>query len=402
VTFEENIALFRELLSVEGNFFTWRYDANGQLTESNCPNEPLFSAAFSLMGCKEQVMAHGSKNAEPILAGSAVGLIWCAAFEKEGESLKSVHVIGPVFTSEISAEWLNALESQEIPNASLSWRKEIWAAIKSMPVIPNSVLVRYALMLHYCVTGEKLNPSDIYRCAGTVFTLDGREVQKDRHKIWETEQELLRMVEEGDLNYKNALCKSQLLSNGVPVTSKDPLRHMKDSIIVYTSLCARAAMTAGISPEASYSLGDAYIQSVEDASNYQELAQLSNSMYEDFIRRVHKHKSQPQYSRQVQRCLDYISSHVEEKISLTDLASSIGYSEYYLSRKFKTETGEAINLFIRKAKMERAKRLLSDTEESVTDIAARLGFCSRSYFAATFSEMEKVTPVEYRDANKKF
>jgi hypothetical protein len=63
---------------------------------------------------------------------------------------------------------------------------------------------------------------------------------------------MLQMVRNGDLNYKSALNNSMLISSGVPIQSADPLRHGKDSIIVFTSIVCRAAIEGGLSSEEAY------------------------------------------------------------------------------------------------------------------------------------------------------
>ncbi|MCD8131185.1 MAG: hypothetical protein LUE16_07895 [Lachnospiraceae bacterium] len=60
-----NITLFQELIQCPTPIYTWVYDAKGELLSSNCPQEPLFSAAFSIMGTSEQMIAHGQKTILP-------------------------------------------------------------------------------------------------------------------------------------------------------------------------------------------------------------------------------------------------------------------------------------------------------------------------------------------------
>lgn len=127
------------------------------------------------------------------------------------------------------------------------------------------------------------------------------------------EQGLLQMVRTGDLNYKQALSASMGISAGVPVRSDDVLRQSKTSIIVFTSLVCRAAIEGGLSPEESYALGDNYIQSAENAKTMDDLDPLALIMYDDFVRRVHKCRTNPNLSQQVQKCVDYIEMHLEEK-----------------------------------------------------------------------------------------
>ena len=83
------------------------------------------------------------------------------------------------------------------------------------------------------------------------------------------------------------------------------------------------------------------------------------------------------------------------------LAAMTGYTEYYLSRKFKEETHCTINDYSKIVRIERAKVLLYTTNDSTGKIADRLHFCSGSYFAREFRKFTGKTPAEYRAENTK-
>lgn len=265
-----------------------------------------------------------------------------------------------------------------------------------IPVSQNVVFSRYLLMLHYCLTGEKLSVSDLIVYSGKQPS-DTEKTDKDRHKIWTTEQAMLQMVRNGDLNYKNALNASMLISSGVPVKGSDPLRQAKTSTIVFTSIVCRAAIEGGLSPEEAYSVGDNYIQNAESAKTYDDVAAIPILMYDDFVRRVNKCRRNPRVSPSIQKCIDFIEMHLDQKIRARDLAELAGYTEYYLTHKFKEETGFCVNDYVKKVKVERAKILLRTTTLSIQDIADQLSFGTRSYFSRVFSEFTNCSPVEYRN-----
>ena len=87
---------------------------------------------------------------------------------------------------------------------------------------------------------------------------------------------------------------------------------------------------------------------------------------------------------------------LERQISLQDLAQLAGYSEYYLSEKFKKETGLSVNRYIQQARIDRAKVLLESTDKSVKEIADQLTFSSVNYFIRVFREHAGQTPAQYR------
>ena len=130
--------------------------------------------------------------------------------------------------------------------------------------------------------------------------------------------------------------------------------------------------------------GKKVMQSVSERGFSDELVSLPLTMYDDYIRRVHRCRTNPKVSTTVQRCIDYIEQHLNQRVLASDLAHKTGYSEYYITHRFKEETGYFINDYIKFAKIERAKILLADSDRNISDIAEQLGFSSRSYFGQIF------------------
>ena len=216
------------------------------------------------------------------------------------------------------------------------------------------------------------------------------------YKVWGAEQALLQMVRNGDLDSQKALNASVMLSNGVQVQTRDPLGQSKISVIVFCSLVCRAAIEGGLSPEEAYSLGDAYIQNAEGSRSMDDLNAIPMKMYDDFIHRVHNCRTNPKLSVAVQKCVDYIEMHLTERIRAADLAAMVGYSEYYITRKFREETGYSFSDYVIFAKIERAKVLLRSSDRSVQEIAAELGFATRSHFSRNFHKVTGKTPAQFR------
>lgn len=81
-------------------------------------------------------------------------------------------------------------------------------------------------------------------------------------------------------------------------------------------------------------------------------------------------------------------------------APSPAYAEYYLSRKFKKETGSTPAEYIRRKRLERAALLLRTTKEDVQNIGDRLLFGSHSYFSDSFKKQYGVSPSEFRNQNQ--
>ena len=78
-------------------------------------------------------------------------------------------------------------------------------------------------------------------------------------------------------------------------------------------------------------------------------------------------------------------------------AESLGYSDYYFTRKFKQETGISIKEYVLQQKMELAKHLLIDTSLSIAAISDQLNICSQSYFGDLFRKHVGTSPLEFRE-----
>lgn len=262
----QNMMLLSELVQCGGNVYTWCYDAQGVLLRSNCPDEAFLASAFELFGCKQRMLEHGNRDDVPVTLGTALGLLWGAAFEKEEGKLKRVWVIGPVFYQDVTLRGIeDGLKYYSKLEISVAWTIQLYKSLEKVPTLQNTIMNRYLLMMHYCLTGQRLELSSVNSSAAQEERLKSSAIPHDRHKIWMAEQGMLQMVRTGDMNYKQALSNSMSMSAGVPVQSSDVLRQSKTSIIVFTSLVCRAAIEGGLSPEEAYSLGDSYIQTAETA-----------------------------------------------------------------------------------------------------------------------------------------
>lgn len=101
-------------------------------------------------------------------------------------------------------------------------------------------------------------------------------------------------------------------------------------------------------------------------------------------------------NRYVNLAIDYILEHINENISVDEIASQCNFSRYYFSRLFKIETGESIAKFIKRLKMEQsAFRLKVERGRSITNIGLDYGF-SASNYSSSFKEHHKLSPATFR------
>jgi AraC family transcriptional regulator len=96
------------------------------------------------------------------------------------------------------------------------------------------------------------------------------------------------------------------------------------------------------------------------------------------------------------RVVDYIEAAMDGDLTLEAMADVAGMNPFYFARAFRRQLGETPHRFVLQRRIERAKRLLRDTETPLVEIALSCGFASQSHFASVFRRQVGVTPREYR------
>jgi AraC-like DNA-binding protein len=103
----------------------------------------------------------------------------------------------------------------------------------------------------------------------------------------------------------------------------------------------------------------------------------------------------------LRRTTEYIEAHLEEALSLTDIAAIAQTSPDYFARLFRHATGRTPHQCIIRCRIERAKRLLLETALPIIDISRQVGFTDQSYFTAVFRNHVSTTPKAYRTESQR-
>ncbi len=91
----------------------------------------------------------------------------------------------------------------------------------------------------------------------------------------------------------------------------------------------------------------------------------------------------------------YLTEHTHDRISLADVADALYFSESYIKKAFRKETGKTVMQVFSELKIEEAKKLIAQGVP-FGEISEKLSFCNKNYFTAVFKEVSGMTPSDYK------
>lgn len=92
----------------------------------------------------------------------------------------------------------------------------------------------------------------------------------------------------------------------------------------------------------------------------------------------------------------YIDAHLQDALSIQDLAAIACLSPYHFAHMFKASTGQPPHQYVLQRRLEHAKSLMAQNQSSLTDIASACGFANSSHFSRRFKQYFGITPSQYR------
>lgn len=98
----------------------------------------------------------------------------------------------------------------------------------------------------------------------------------------------------------------------------------------------------------------------------------------------------------IDKLIDYIQNHYNEKLTLESIAKHMGYHPDYINRLMHYHTGQTIYQFLQDFRINKAIRMMRSSELSFSTIAERTGFINVSHFSHTFKKKTGKTPSEFR------
>lgn len=388
-----------DLFLKTASLYSWHLSSDFELVYSNHPSPAPLKNIFTLSSCSEYMKQHFQTSVSPIFLFDDFFFLWAAvpAFT-DNEQLINVHLLGPVFNSYTSDSYIK--EKMDIQSMSIKSKRELLSLIKQIPVIPTAFFSNYVCQLYYTLNNTVISANDI-KLQGNALTPRKDKEQHftpSAHSPYHYEMLLVKSVQDGIpvSNFSAQIASAQIGT----MCPGDPLRQKKDEAISLITIFTRAAIQSGIAYEKAYSYSDYYVQSIEAAASVSEVMQLMEIMYLDITRQVHELSLSAVRTPVIRDCMNYLDTHYKEKIDLNQLAASLGYTKYYLSLRFKKETGISVSEYLTRQRISYAKTMLKNPYVNIQKISDELQFATPSHFSAVFKKLTGMTPTQYRTSQE--
>jgi len=107
-----------------------------------------------------------------------------------------------------------------------------------------------------------------------------------------------------------------------------------------------------------------------------------------------------EYAQRINRVIDYLRANLDRQVKLQELAKVACFSEFHFHRIFGAVSGETLNDFTNRLRLEKAARLLRYSDHSLTDIALDCGFSSSATFSRAFRSGFDTSPSQFRKSGE--
>lgn len=104
--------------------------------------------------------------------------------------------------------------------------------------------------------------------------------------------------------------------------------------------------------------------------------------------------------RRLRRAIEFMHDNFGTEIALEEIAAAAYLSEYHFARLFKQISGVTPHVYLANLRIDRARKLLTETSLPISQIASQVGYQSQSHFTKMFKSVAGVTPRVYREASR--
>ncbi|MDR0630292.1 MAG: helix-turn-helix domain-containing protein [Treponema sp.] len=178
-------------------------------------------------------------------------------------------------------------------------------------------------------------------------------------------------------------------------SNPDHFKYIQFRSIELVVLLSRTNIVPGNTEKVILETNNHYLKRIQNAQSIEELTDILHLVVEHLAGQIFSFQG-IRHASALRKAERYIWQHYTRKISLQEIAKVSGLSAPYFSTIFKEEMGENLSSYLNRLRIEKASRMLVETDLSLSEIAGSCGFEDQSWFSKIFKTYIGVSPGKYR------
>ena len=281
---------------------------------------------------------------------------------------------------------------------------ELYDESKSLQVIPPAKVTHLSKMMYYMFTGlisdsrqqliinrNKLHQQSRINESIQMYKTSGAS-SSDNYP-YDKERMLISKLKTGDIQEAKALLNDLL--GYVFFSQGSNLEIVKSRSLELCSLLSRAAIEGGATSDSILKVNNQLLTVIPTINNMDDLCYKLQEAIDAFTDCMFEHVP-TKNSEVIKKAVQYISKNYANNLTLELVANQVHLNPTYFSTLFKQSTGSSFKEYLNMVRVEESKRLLSNTDYSLIDIAVATGFEDQSYFTKVFKKYTGLTPKQFR------
>lgn len=311
-------------------------------------------------------------------------------------------LVGPFLMDEPDSVLISDLADRySIPMEALL---ELYDESHTLPIVPPAKVTQISRLLYYMFSSLIsdshqqfiIKQEKLHQQSRINESIQHYKFYSDSPRVeypYEKEKELITKVKTGDAAQAKALLNDLL--GYVFFAEGNNLEVIKTRAIELCSLLSRAAIEGGATNDVILKMNNHFLKNLQGIQSLEDLCYSLQETLEAFTENMFQTIPGKNHDI-IKKAILYISKNFSENLTLEEVALHVHLNPAYFSSMFKQSTGSSFKEYLNMIRIEESKRLLSNTDYSIIDIAVATGFEDQSYFTRVFKKYTGLTPKQYR------
>lgn len=290
------------------------------------------------------------------------------------------------------------------PDVPLDTLLDLYEYAGQVTVIPPAMVTQVSRLLYYLFSNfvsdarQELifNRGKIHQQSKINESIQMYKNLEINHKVvypFEKEKDLLTKVKTGNKQEASAILNDLL--GYVFFAEGNSLEFIKSRATELCSLLSRSAIEGGAGTDQILKINNQFLKRLQTVTSLDGLCYMLQEVLDIYMECMFS-KLNTKNGDVVRKAMKYISENFASSLTLEDVANQVHLNPAYFSSIFKQACGSSFKEYLNMVRVEESKRLLTNTDYSLINIAIATGFEDQSYFSKIFKRHTGLTPKQYR------